>query len=401
MRKQLFSNLLAFLLVSFGWLANSYSADDCVCEVITCGECEIEVEIKFYTLKCGDNNRVKSCKKPVCSPMDKKDCKVGAPSSETKVIKTDKVETKESELEEVQTQVGVMVVAQGTGMVIRNNKTLNAKIGLKVFMKDYIETGSDGKIKVKFIDDNIMNLTPNSKITIEQMVFDPAKGNNKTMLNLIYGKVRSTVKQSYNGENYYHVKTPTAIAGVRGTDFVTSFLENESEKKVETKVETISGLVELNDANKKQQVKISAGTYASFIVAKNEGSVFNENDVSGFVARGYLTPVFKMTAEELKKLEITTNFNQLDSSTDKVELAKKSSDGDNICKNPSGDFNQCLWKCENNPGGEKKCRTDIPNVNCVRRRCNANGKWAEETRLPASFHELCDPSKAIVKSCDY
>jgi len=399
-KQRLLSYFFSFFLLVNSWTL-SFAAGDCDCEVITCGPCEIEVDIKFYTLKCNDGNRVKSCKKPICNPIDKKECKLIAPGPTVPASNPKKNETTNAEIEEIQKQVGVMVVAQGTALVVRNSKTLPAKIGFKVFIKDYIETGSDGKIKVKFVDDNIINVAPNSKITIEKMSFDPSKGTNRTMLNLIYGKIRSTVKHSYNGENYYSVKTPTAVVGVRGTDFVTSFFKNEQEQKVETKVETISGLVELNDGNKKQMVKVAAGTYASFVVAKKEASVFNENDISSFVAQGYLTPVFRLTAEELKLLEVTTNFNQLDSGADKVALAKNDHEGTDICKNPGGDFNQCVWKCENNPDGEKKCRTDLPSVNCVRKRCNANGKWAEDTRLPASFHDLCDPSKATVKSCDY
>ncbi len=402
MKNTFFMTLNVFLLLLI-FNSRSYAANDCDCEVVSCAPCEAEGDIKFYTLKCDDGNKVKSCKKPICKPLDKKDCPTPGAAEAAPTTAPQKDEAKTAELEEIPKQVGVMVVAQGTSLVVRNNKTLQAKIGFKVFTKDYIETGADGKIKVKFIDDNIINITPNSKITLEEMNFDPAKGSNKTMLNLIYGKVRSTVKQSYNGENYYQVKTPTAVAGVRGTDFITSFFEDEAEQKLESKVETISGVVELNDGNRKQQVKIAAGTYASFVVAKKEANVFNESDINNFVARGYLTPVFKMTAEELKKLEITTNFNQLDTEAVKpVELvASKDSQGSDICKSPAGDFNQCVWKCENNPGGEKKCRTDLPNVNCVRRRCNANGKWAEDTRLPASFHDLCSPSKEVVKSCDY
>jgi hypothetical protein len=206
------------------------------------------------------------------------------------------------------------------------------------------------------------------------------------------------VKQSYNGENYYEVKTKTAVAGVRGTDFVVSYSEDE---KVEAKVETISGKVELSDVKKKKKIHVPASTYASFVVEKVESGIFSEKDISNFVAKGYLTPVFKMTQEELQRLEVNTNFIQEDATVDLASKDAVKEDGKAICATPKGDFNQCLWTCENNPAKEKRCRTDLPNVNCVRKRCNANGRWAEETRLPAAYYDMCDGSRATVKQCDY
>lgn len=376
----------------------AWSLSDCDCEAVSCGSCEAEIDIKFYTVKCDGGNRVKSCKKPVCAPVENKsECRSPA-STEPKKEEAPKVEETVVALESVKNSIGIVVVASGATMVMRQGKSYQAKIGFKVYEKDYLETGADGKIKIKFKDDNVINLVPNSKLTIEELQFDPAKENKKTILNLIYGKVRSSVKQSYNGESYYEVKTKTAVAGVRGTDFVVSYSEDD---KLEAKVETISGKVELSDVKKKRKVHVPASTYASFVIEKVESGVFSEKDISSFVAKGYLTPVFKMTQEELQRLEINTNFLQEDATVDLASRDVAIEDGKAICASPKGDFNQCLWTCENNPAKEKRCRTDLPNVNCVRKRCNANGRWAEETRLPAAYFDMCEGSKATVKQCDY
>lgn len=382
------------------------AVSDCDCETISCGPCESEVDIKFYTLKCDSGNRVKSCKKPVCAPIEDKanGCRLPASAASAEEIKkVEKVAEQEPQLalENVKNSIGIVVVAQGTSMIQRQGKTFVGKIGFKVFEKDYIETGADGKLKIKFKDDNVVNLTPDSKLTIEEHAFDPAKGNKKTLLNLIYGKVRSSVKQSYNGENYYEIKTKTAVAGVRGTDFVVSYRDDEK-NKIESTVQTISGSVVLSDVKKTKKTSIPASTFASFVIEKGNENVFNESDIGNFIARGYLTPVFKMTSEELRQLEINTNFSQEeDSEARTLASSNKVEDGKSICSSPSGDFNQCAWICNNNPKGEKKCRTDLPTVDCVRKRCNANGRWAEETRLPASFQDMCDGIKPLIKPCDY
>ena len=392
-------SLILFSLIFMGISSQKAMAiSDCDCEAVSCGPCEAEVDIKFYTLKCDSGNRVKSCKKPICAPVENKnECRAPA-SAEPKKEEVSKPEETTVALESVKNSIGIVVVASGATMVIRQGKNYQAKIGFKVYEKDYLETGADGKIKIKFKDDNVISLVPNSKLTIEELQFDPAKESKKTILNLIYGKVRSSVKQSYNGENYYEVKTKTAVAGVRGTDFVVSYSEDE---KVEAKVETISGKVELSDTKKKKKVHVPASTYASFVVEKVDSGVFSEKDISNFVAKGYLTPVFKMTQEELQRLEVNTNFMQEDAAVDLASKDAEKEDGKAICASPKGDFNQCLWTCENNPAKEKRCRTDLPNVNCIRKRCNANGRWAEETRLPAAYFDMCDGAKATVKQCDY
>jgi hypothetical protein len=72
-----------------------------------------------------------------------------------------------------------------------------------------------------------------------------------------------------------------------------------------------------------------------------------------------------------------------------------------ICKKPFAKFNFCLWTCVNNPKNEKKCRIDLPQVHCERKRCNANGLWSEESRLPASAKNICESSAAKISNCDY
>lgn len=397
--KHVSAPLLVLLLTLFSPLA--FAANDCDCEAISCGACETEIDLKFYTVKCDGGNRVKSCKRPICAAVENPTGNCRSPASVNAAPPTEelKEEKKEVEvaLESVKNSIGIVVVSQGTSMIQRQGKTFTGKVGFKIYEKDYLETGSDGKLKIKFKDDNVINLAPNSKLTIEELNFDLAKGNKKTLLNLLYGKVRSSVKHDYNQSgNYYEVKTPSAVAGVRGTEFVTSF---SSEDKMETKVETLKGRVVLSDPKKSKKIEVPASSYASFVVDKVEAGVFSDKDISSFVARGYLTPVFKMTSEELKKLEINTNFTQEE---DERNLASTPTEnGKEICSDPQGDFNQCAWTCEGNTFNEKKCRTDLPNVHCVRKRCNANGKWAEETRLPAAFHENCEANKPVIKDCDY
>jgi hypothetical protein len=106
---------------------------------------------------------------------------------------------------------------------------------MKVLEGDTIKAGPESRAKVVMVDKNVLNISPDSKIKIEKYVFNEEKNEKNVSLNVLYGKVRSTVKQKYDGEkNTFNIKTPSAVAGVRGTDFVTQFNQVTSSTKIVT-----------------------------------------------------------------------------------------------------------------------------------------------------------------------
>ena len=75
---------------------------------------------------------------------------------------------------------------------------------------------------------------------------------------------------------------------------------------------------------------------------------------------------------------------------------------DYVCKKPLGKINQCAWVCEGVSGGKfKNCPTEKKHVECVRRRCDANGEWRDPYKLPKDAGKLKCSGKPIVASCDY
>lgn len=133
-----------------------------------------------------------------------------------------------------------MVVKGDVQVTSKDGKTEKAKIGKKVFSSDTVVSGKDARAKIVMEDKNVINISPETKLILEKYIFDPAKNDKQVTLNVEYGKVRATVEQKYDGEkNKFHVKTPAAVAGVRGTDFLTSF--NPANKQ--TKIVTFEGKV--------------------------------------------------------------------------------------------------------------------------------------------------------------
>lgn len=121
---------------------------------------------------------------------------------------------------------GVLRVVKGDVQIksAKTGQTAKARLGAQVFPKDVVITGKDARAKIVMVDNNEINVSPDSQIEIQHYEFDPAAGKKDVLLNVIYGKVRAKVEQKYDGKTTkFQVKTPAAVAGVRGTDFVTSF----------------------------------------------------------------------------------------------------------------------------------------------------------------------------------
>ena len=136
----------------------------------------------------------------------------------------------------------MMMVVKGDVNVTaaKTQQKLKAKVGQKVGEGDVIETGKDSRAKIVMADKNVLNISPDSKVVIEKYVNDAKTGEKKVDLKVLEGKLRASVEQKYDGEkNTFQIKTPTAVAGVRGTDFITGF---NSSTRV-TSVVTFSGVV--------------------------------------------------------------------------------------------------------------------------------------------------------------
>lgn len=135
---------------------------------------------------------------------------------------------------------GVMMVVKGDVKVTgKDGKTDSAKVGRKVISGDTITAGADSRAKIVMADKNVINVSPDSKVLIEKYE-NNGKDKKNVELNVMYGKVRASVEQKYDGEkSKFNIKTPSAVAGVRGTDFMAGY---SPQTKV-TQVITFTGTV--------------------------------------------------------------------------------------------------------------------------------------------------------------
>lgn len=185
---------------------------------------------------------------------------------------------------------GTMMVVKGDVKVTsgKTGKTDPAKVGTKVFAGDTITSGPDSRAKIVMSDKNVLNISPESKITIEKYENDGDKKN--VDIKVDFGKVRASVEQKYDGEkSKFNIKTPTAVAGVRGTDFITGF--NPSTRQ--TRIVTFSGVVAAGQPGPRGEIL---------------NPVFVRPGMETSVGSGAPpTPPRPAPAEELKQLNMDTN----------------------------------------------------------------------------------------------
>lgn len=121
---------------------------------------------------------------------------------------------------------GRIKVSKGSVSIQRDGKRLSGTIGTVVQQQDTVITGKDGAVGITFLDNSMLSAGPDSVLTIDRYAFDRTtnKGEfestlKKGTLAAVSGKI---VKQSPEAMK---VRTPAAVMGVRGTEFVVQVAE--------------------------------------------------------------------------------------------------------------------------------------------------------------------------------
>jgi len=101
----------------------------------------------------------------------------------------------------------------------RKTQMLTGAKGTGVEMSDAIRT-AQGKVGITFEDNTRVQVNENSRLVIDDFVYDPKKGTGKLALNMAAGTVRYASGQiAKNNPQRVALNTPSATVSVRGTDF--------------------------------------------------------------------------------------------------------------------------------------------------------------------------------------
>ena len=105
------------------------------------------------------------------------------------------------------------------GSISRDNDTIVTNEGVGINMNDAITT-SKAKLELTFDDNTKVAITRQSKLVIDDFVYDANSGTGKLAMNVAMGTVRyASGAIARNSRENVRLRTPTATISVRGTDF--------------------------------------------------------------------------------------------------------------------------------------------------------------------------------------
>src|SRR3989337_15029 len=114
-------------------------------------------------------------------------------------------------------------ISKGSGAIYfkakAEKKWVAATVAMDVNEGDRIKTGSDGRIELALQDDSRLTIGNNTEMEITRFLLDKDNNKRSATIFLVKGKLR-TIVAKFSGRTDMKVKTPTAVAGIKGTDFI-------------------------------------------------------------------------------------------------------------------------------------------------------------------------------------
>lgn len=187
----------------------------------------------------------------------------------------------------------------------RQNSTLTGNKGTGVEMNDAIKTAR-GKVGITFEDDTKVQVNENSKLVIDDFVYDPKSKSGKLGAKIALGTVRYASGQiAKNSPQNVALKTPTATISVRGTDFTASV-----DELGQSTVILLPSCPDGKPARNKEEVAMNC-TVGSIIVESDAGQVilnqaFQATRVTSTNAAPAKPVILNLSEDAISNVLITT-----------------------------------------------------------------------------------------------
>jgi len=165
-----------------------------------------------------------------------------------------------------QTLAGKVANLEGTATVLRNGVTIPLGPGDEVDMGDVVQTGAESRLEIAFQDNSEMTMGDNSKLSVDDFVFEPTGSQNKARFSWLQGAFQWLSSEIGKKEDYdTQIDVEFGEIGIRGTEFVAQY--NAAAGTVE--VDLINGAV---DIEPKQAATQSSFTGPITIVLSASGA---------------------------------------------------------------------------------------------------------------------------------
>ena len=191
---------------------------------------------------------------------------------------------------------GVVKLVEGNGIIIRNGIQINLQKKETIIKNgDLILTNESGKIILTLLGGDNVFLAPGTEIKFKENKKKKGLSNiinrNLTLKGRLLAKIRKNLARPIQ------IRTPNAIVAVKGTEFVTEFIQ-----KI-TNVGTIKGLVSMTSIVNNKSVELKEGTMSSVSI---DGSVMPPSEFSGKLMQDFEFAGDKMSEEDAagKKMKL-------------------------------------------------------------------------------------------------
>jgi len=118
-------------------------------------------------------------------------------------------------------KIGEISQVKGSGVLERGSKVvIDGEVGAGVQSMDTAVT-ANGTMRILFVDETRVDITEQSRLGIDEFVYDPANDIGSLSIKASLGTVRYASGQiAKKYKQNVKIRTPSATIGVRGTDFV-------------------------------------------------------------------------------------------------------------------------------------------------------------------------------------
>jgi hypothetical protein len=118
-------------------------------------------------------------------------------------------------------EAGHVKVAKGAVQIERAGQKTPATVGAVVQAGDVVTTGADGSVGITFLDNSLLSAGPNSMLAIDRFAFDSTTHQGSFESSLKRGTLAVVSgKLAKQSPDAMKVRTPAAVLGVRGTEFL-------------------------------------------------------------------------------------------------------------------------------------------------------------------------------------
>lgn len=117
--------------------------------------------------------------------------------------------------------VGSVKTTSGDALLGRDGKRISADVGDHLHQGDVLYTSSDSTMGVIFRDDTILSLGPDSEVSIDEFIFEPAEDSLSFLTSVGKGTAQYISGQIAKIQpDAMLVDTPQSTIGIRGTRFL-------------------------------------------------------------------------------------------------------------------------------------------------------------------------------------